>query len=312
VNTNTDIIIAILATAVTGGTPILYAALGEILAERAGVLNLGVEGMMLVGAVSGFIMALHMSNPWAGLLMAMLAGGAMALIHAFLTITLKANQVVSGLALTLFGTGLAGYIGKSYVGVRLQDSFRAVPIPVLSDIPVIGPVLFSHDPLVYLAYFVVPALWFLVFRTRAGLNLRAVGENPAAADSVGISVFRTRYLYVILGGMLAGIGGAYLSLHYVPVWVENMTAGRGWIAVALVIFATWNPANAIWGAYLFGGLDALGLRLQTLNVTVSPYFLKMLPYIFTVLVLILVTRRNMLHRIGSPKALGIPYDREER
>lgn len=307
-----DFLIAVLATAITAGTPILYAALGEILAERAGILNLGVEGMMLVGAVSGFILALHTGNPWAGLLLAMLAGGAMALIHAFLTVTLKANQVVSGLALTLFGTGLSGYLGKSYVGIRLPESFKTVPIPVLSDIPVIGPVFFNHDLLVYISYLVVPLLWFLVFRTRAGLHLRAVGENPAAADSVGINVFRTRYLYVIAGGMLAGIGGAYLSLHYVPSWVENMTAGRGWIAVALVIFATWNPANALWGSYLFGGLDALGLRLQTMNVTVSPYFLKMLPYIFTVLVLILVTRRNMLSRIGSPQALGLPYDREER
>lgn len=307
-----EFVIAVLASAITAGTPILYAALGEILAERAGILNLGVEGMMLVGAVSGFILALHTSNPWAGLLLAMLAGGAMAFIHAFLTVTLKANQVVSGLALTLFGTGLSGYLGKSYVGIRLPESFNAVPVPVLSEIPFIGPVLFNHDPLVYLSYLVVPVLWFVVFRTRAGLNLRAVGENPAAADSVGINVFRTRYLYVIAGGMLAGIGGAYLSLHYVPSWVENMTAGRGWIAVALVIFATWNPANALWGAYLFGGLDALGLRLQTMNVTVSPYFLKMLPYIFTVLVLILVTRRNMLSRIGSPRALGLPYDREER
>jgi len=308
----TNVLILILAAAVTAGTPILYAALGELLAERSGVINLGVEGMMLIGAVCGFIAAVHFRNPWAGVLASMVAGGMVAFIHAFLTITLRSNQVVSGLALTLFGTGLAGYIGKSYVGIRLPESFRAVPVPVLSDIPIIGPVLFNHDPLVYISYFIVPALWFLVFRTRAGLNLRAVGENPAAADSVGINVFRTRYIYVIAGGMLAGIGGAYLSLHYVPVWVENMTAGRGWIAVALVIFATWNPANAIWGAYLFGGLDALGLRLQTLNVTVSPYFLKMLPYIFTVLVLILVTRRNMLSRRGSPKALGLPYDREER
>ena len=307
-----EFVIAVLATAITAGTPILYAALGEIMAERSGILNLGVEGMMLVGAVSGFILALHTSSPWAGLLLAMLAGGTMAFIHAFLTITLKANQVVSGLALTLFGTGFSGYIGKSYVGIRLPESFQAFPIPVLSDIPFIGPVFFNHDPLVYLSYLTVPALWFLVFRTRAGLHLRAVGENPAAADSAGINVFLTRYLYVIMGGMLAGIGGAYLSLHYVPSWVENMTAGRGWIAVALVIFATWNPANALWGAYLFGGLDAIGFRLQTLNVTVSPYFLKMLPYLFTVLVLILVTRRNMLSRVGSPRALGLPYDREER
>ncbi|SFR10112.1 ABC transporter permease [Desulfoscipio geothermicus] len=309
---NQEIIVAILATAITAGTPILYAALGEVLAERAGILNLGVEGIMLVGAVSGFILALHTANPWTGLAVAMLAGGLMALIHALLTVTLKANQVVSGLALTMFGTGLSGYLGKAYVGKPLPVPFKVTPIPVLSDIPVIGPVFFQHDPLVYLSYILVPALWFFVFRTRAGLHLRAVGENPAAADSMGINVFFIRYIYVIIGGMLAGIGGAYLSLHYVPSWMENMTAGRGWIAVALVIFATWNPANALWGAYFFGGLDALGFRLQTLNVMISPYFLKMLPYIFTIVVLILVTKRNITNHIGAPQALGLPYDREER
>ncbi|MBF7084116.1 ABC transporter permease [Desulfallas sp. Bu1-1] len=309
---NQEILVAILATAVTAGTPILYAALGEILAERAGVLNLGVEGMMLAGAVSGFIFATKTSSPWTGLLIAMLAGGLLAAIHAFLTVTLKANQVVSGLALTMFGTGLSGYIGKSYVGMPLPVPFHKVSVPVLSDIPFIGPVLFNHDPMVYLSYILVPVLWFFIFRTRSGLHLRAVGENPAAADSMGINVFLTRYIYVIIGGMLAGMGGAYLSLHYVPSWMENITAGRGWIAVALVIFATWNPVNALWGSYFFGGIDALGFRLQTMNVTISPHFLKMLPYLFTVVVLVLVTKRNMLNRIGSPRALGLPYDREER
>ncbi|WP_027364200.1 ABC transporter permease [Desulfotruncus alcoholivorax] len=309
---NHDIFIAILATAVTAGTPILYAALGEILTERAGILNLGVEGMMLVGAVCGFIIALNTANPWYGILIAMLAGGAVALIHALLTITLKANQVVSGLALTMFGTGLSGYIGKSYVGMPLPAPFHKIALPGLSNIPVIGPVFFNQDPMVYLSYILVAALWFLTFKTRSGLHLRAVGENPAAADSMGVNAFQIRYIYVVIGGMLAGIGGAYLSLYYVPSWMENITAGRGWIAVALVIFATWNPVNALWGSYLFGGIDALGFRLQTLNVNVSPYFLKMLPYIFTVVVLVLVTKRNMVKRIGSPQALGLPYDREER
>ncbi len=307
-----EIFVAILATAITAGTPILYAALGEVLAERSGILNLGVEGMMLVGAVSGFICAYETANPWYGLVVAMLAGGMMALVHAFLTVTLRANQVVSGLALTMFGIGLSGYLGQSYVGLPLPAPFKIIPLPALSDIPVLGPVFFNHDPVVYLSYLLVPMLWFYIFHTRAGLQLRAVGENPAAADSMGINVFRARYFYVIVGGMLAGIGGAYLSLYYVPSWMDNMIAGRGWIAVALVIFATWNPANALWGSYLFGGIDALGFRLQTLNVTVSPYFLKMLPYIFTILVLILVTKRNLAGRIGSPQALGLPYDREER
>lgn len=309
---NQEIIVAILATAITAGTPILYAALGEVLAERAGILNLGVEGMMLIGAVSGFICAFITASPWMGLIIAMLAGGLAALIHAFLTVTLKANQVVSGLALTMFGTGLSGYLGKHYVGLPLPETFKVTPIPVLSDIPIIGPVFFNHDPLVYISYILVPMLWFFIYRTRAGLNLRAVGENPAAADSLGVNVFLTRYIYVVMGGMLAGIGGAYLSLFYVPSWMEHMTAGMGWIAVALVIFATWNPVNALWGAYFFGGLGALGFRLQTLNVTISPYFLKMLPYVFTIAVLILVTKRNMSKRMGAPQALGLPYDREER
>jgi simple sugar transport system permease protein len=308
----TDILIAILATAVTAGTPILFAALGEILAERSGVLNLGVEGMMLVGAISGFVIGVKTANPWLGLIMAMVAGGSMAMIHAFLCVSLKANQVVSGLALTLFGIGLSGYLGKAMIGVPLPQPFQTVNLPVLSDLPFIGPVFFQHDPLVYLSFLLVPALWALIFKTRAGLNMRAVGENPATADSMGINVFLTRYIYVIAGGMLAGMGGAYLSLAYVPSWMENMTAGRGWIAVALVIFATWNPLSALWGAYIFGGIDALGFRLQALDVMISPYFLKMLPYLFTIAVLILVTRKNLVNRIGSPKSLGVPYDREER
>lgn len=307
-----DLIVLILATAVTAGTPLLYAALGGILAERSGIINLGVEGMMLVGAVSGFIVAAQSANPWMGVAAAMIAGGAMALIHAVITVSLKANQVVSGLALTIFGVGLSGYLGKPMVGVPLPVPFQKIQLPVLSELPLLGPIFFKHDPLVLASYLLVPALWFLIYRTRAGLNLRAVGDNPAAADSLGINVNLTRYIYVIAGGALAGIGGAYLSLAYVPSWMENMTAGRGWIAVALVIFATWNPVNVLWGAYFFGGIDALGFRLQALDVMISPYFLKMLPYLFTIFVLIIVTRKNLIHRIGAPKSLGIPYDREER
>lgn len=307
-----DFLIAVLATAVTAGTPIFYAALGELICERAGVLNLGVEGMMLVGAVSGFIAGSASGNPWVGLAAAAAAGGAMGLIHAFLSISLRANQVVSGLALTMFGTGLSAYLGKPMVGTSLPNPFRAVDIPLLSEIPFLGPILFQHDILVLIGYLLAPLCWFIIFRTRAGLNLRAVGDNPAAADSLGVNVFLTRYVCVLVGGMLAGIGGAYISMAYVPTWMEDMVAGRGWIAVALVIFATWNPLNALWGSYVFGGIDALGYRLQAVDVTVSPYFLKMLPYLFTVLVLILVTRRNIVHRIGAPKALSISYDREER
>ncbi|QGP91179.1 Branched-chain amino acid transport system / permease component [Neomoorella glycerini] len=305
--------IATLAAAITAGTPILYAALGEILAERAGVLNLGVEGMMLVGAVTGFMVAVRTGNPWMGFLVALLAAGLLAAIFAFLTITLRANQVVTGLALTMFGTGLSGFLGKPYVGIPLPLSFKPVAIPFLANIPLIGPVLFRHDPLVYLTYVLVPLLWYYFYRTRPGLNLRAVGENPAAADALGVNVFALRYIYVIIGGMLAGAGGAFLSLAYAPSWLENMTAGRGWIAVALVIFAVWDPVKALLGSYLFGGVDALTYTLQAATkIAIPSFFLKMLPYILTLVVLIIATRQTLVKHIGAPGALSIPYDREER
>lgn len=305
--------IATLAAAITAGTPILYAALGEILAERAGVLNLGVEGMMLVGAVTGFMVAVHTGNPWLGFLAALLAAGIMASIFAFLTITLRSNQVVTGLALTIFGTGLSGFLGKPYIGIPLPLSFKPVTVPVLSGIPVIGPVFFNHDPLVYLTYFLVPLLWYFLYNTRPGLNLRATGENPAAADALGVNVFALRYLYVIIGGMLAGAGGAFLSLAYAPSWLENMTAGRGWIAVALVIFAVWDPVKALLGSYLFGGVDALSYTLQAATkIAIPSFFLKMLPYILTLVVLIVATRQTVVKHIGAPGALSVPYDREER
>ncbi len=305
--------IATLAAAITAGTPILYAALGEIITERAGVLNLGVEGMMLVGAVTGFMVAARTGNPWLGFLAALLAAGVMAAIFAFLTITLRANQVVTGLALTIFGTGLSGFLGKPFVGVPLARSFQPAAIPLLTDLPVIGPIFFRHDPLVYLTYILVPLLWYYFYRTRPGLNLRAVGENPAAADALGVNVFALRYIYVIIGGMLAGAGGAFLSLAYAPSWLENMTAGRGWIAVALVIFAVWDPVKAILGSYLFGGVDALTYTLQAATrIAIPSFFLKMLPYILTLVVLIIATRQTLVKHIGAPGVLSIPYDREER
>lgn len=305
-------IVTMLATAVTAGTPILFAALGETLTEKSGVLNLGVEGMMLVGAVAGFMVNASTHSPWLGVLASLFAGGMMALIHAFLTITLRANQVVCGLALTIFGGGFSGFLGKSLVGIPAPASFKSFSVPFLADIPFIGPIFFRQDALVYLSYLLVIFLAVLLYKTRWGLSLHAVGENPAAADAVGINVFRTRYVYVIAGGMLAGLGGAYLSLAYAPSWLENMTAGRGWIAVALVIFATWNPIKCLVGSYIFGGVDALGFRIQTRGIDISPFFLQMLPYICTILVLILITRETKAHRVSTPGALGLPYDREER
>ncbi len=304
--------ISIMSAAVIAGTPLLYAALGEILAERAGVLNLGVEGMMLAGAVCGFMVTVQSGNHWLGLLSAVAAGGLMALIHAFLSVTLKANQVVSGLALTIFGTGLSGYLGKSYVGIPSPDIFEKLQVPILSKIPVLGKVLFNNDALVYISLILVIVVWFFLYYTNAGLKLRSVGENPAAADSAGVNVFLVRYLYVIIGGMLAGAGGAYLSLAYAPAWLEQMTAGRGWIAVALVIFAVWDPFKALIGAYIFGGIDALGFRLQAMGVMIPSFFLKMLPYLFTIFVLIIASREVYKKRVGAPSALTLPYDREER
>lgn len=301
---------ALLAAAVSAGTPLLYAALGEILCERSGVLNLGVEGMMLAGAVCGFLAAVETKSPGAGVVAAMLAGGALAAVHAFMTVTLRVNQIISGLALALFGTGVSSYLGKHLIGVPLPVNPVPLPIPGLAEIPFLGPVLFRQDPLVYASYLLVPLAWFWIHRTRPGLHLRAVGENPATADAMGVSVYRVRYGCILAGGMLAGLGGAYLSLFYAPCWVEHMTAGRGWIALALVIFAVWSPLRALAGAWLFGGIEALGFRIQVLGAVVSPFFLKMLPYLFTIAVLVLFTAWNRRKRIGAPEALGLPYERE--
>ncbi len=306
-----SLLISVLAAAIASGTAILYACLGELLCERAGVLNLGVEGMMLMGALGGFAMTYWTNNPWLGLLAAMLVGGLMSLIHAVLTVTLRANQVVSGLALTLFGTGLAAFLGKPLVGQPAPVSFVKEPLPLLSDIPVLGPIFFQQDMLVYLSYLLVPLLWYYIYRTRPGLHLRAVGENPASVDVMGIPVARLRYGYVAAGGMLAGLGGAVISLATNPSWTEGITAGRGWIAIALVIFATWNPLRAALGAYLFGGVEALQFRLQG-SIELSPFFLNMLPYLFTILVLVLATRETSRKRAGAPAALGRAYAREER
>lgn len=308
---DSSIVIALLAATVVAGTPILFAAVGELMAERAGILNLGVEGMMLVGAVLGFIFTINTGNHWYGIIAALVGGGVMGFIHAFITITLRGNQVVSGLALTIFGTGVSGFMGKAYQGVPIVDPFKAVPLPFLKDIPVLGVVLFRHDVLVYFSIIVAVVLWYILYRTSWGLSVRAAGENPAAADAVGIDVARVRYICTILGGVLAGLGGAYLSLAYAPSWQENMTAGRGWIAVALVIFALWNPLRGVVGAYLFGGVEAMTFRMQAAGVKISPFFLSMLPYILTIVVLVIVTIR-LRQDAGAPAALGVYYDREER
>lgn len=312
------LLISILAVTIRAGTSLLYATIGEILTERSGILNLGLEGMMLMGAVTGFAAAFHTGSAWMGVLTAVAVGGLMALIHAFLTITLRADQVVSGLALTIFGIGLSSFLGqrlgpegRPLVG-QVGPRFNRIEIPLLGDLPVIGRALFQQDLLVYLVYLLVPIAAFWLYRTRAGLNLRAVGESPQTADAMGINVTRTRYVYTVLGGMLVGLGGAHLSLAYTPGWTENLTGGRGWIAIALVIFATWDPTRAVLGAILFGGINAVQFRMQAAGTTVPAAFLNMLPYFLTVLVLVMITWwERFSHRMGAPAALGLPYMREE-
>ena len=304
-----------LIAAIRAGTPLLLGTLGEIYAERSGVLNLGVEGMMIMGAVTGFGVTLTTGNAWLGLAMAALVGGLMALIHAFVSITLRGNQTVSGLALTMFGLGLSGMLGKRYVGTPLPSRLRAIPIPLLSDIPILGPIFFQHDPLVYLSFLLVPLLWFVLFKTKVGISIRSVGEAPATADALGVNVFLIRYVCVFLGGVLAGLGGAYLSVVYAPAWIEGMTAGAGWIVIALTIFAMWSPTRALLGAYLFGWVKVLQYKLQPPppeGLGLSPNLLNMLPFILTILVLLASTGEVMRKRIGAPAALGLPYAREEK
>lgn len=310
-----EAVVYFLHAAIVAGTPLLFATLGEIITERSGNMNLGVEGMMLMGAVIGFMVGLNTESATLALLAAMIAGAGGALIFAFLTITLRANQVVSGLTLTIFGSGFADFVGQDLVGQiapeNLRMFFRPYTIPILGDIPLIGQVLFRQDVFVYLGYLTAIFLGIYLYKTSLGMNLRSIGENPGAADAAGINVTLYKYFHTLLGGALCGLGGAYLSLVYVPALQEGVTAGRGWIAVALVIFATWNPYKALFGAYLFGGLDIIGFRIQNLGINVSQYFIDMLPYLVTITVLVVVSMRKSREKAG-PKACGIPYFREER
>lgn len=312
-----DLLISILTVTIHAGTSLVFATVGEIFTERSGILNLGLEGIMIVGAMTAFAAVFHSQSLIVGLLAAMFVGALLAAIHALLTISLRTDQVVTGLALTLFGTGLASFLGqrlgpggKPLVG-QVGPKFTKVALPGLSEIPYLGESLFNQDPMVYAMYIMVPLAWYYIYKTRPGLHVRAVGESPATADAMGISVTRTRYAYTILGGVLIGLGGAHLSLAYTPGWTENLTGGRGWIAIALVIFATWNPLRAVIGAVLFGGVNAVQFRLQAAGTTIPAAFLGMLPYLLTIVVLVLITAA-FSKRLGAPAALGLPYVREER
>lgn len=306
------ILATLLSAAVRSGTIILYPTIGEIFAERAGIMNVGIEGMMLIGAFFGFVVTYLTKNPYLGFIAGTLAGGLASLIHAFISITLRGNQVVSGLALTIFGGGITNFYGQHFVNYQLNTSLKYFAIPWLSKIPIIGKALFNQDILVYLSYILVIVMWFILYKTKVGIHLRAVGENAQAANAMGVNVYATRYFWTFFGGLLAGAGGAYLTIGYAPFWLDAMTAGRGWIAVALVIFAMWNPLNAIIGAYLFGSLDALQFQLQAAGTTIPASLLTMQPYLLTFIVIILATVIVRVRHIGVPKELGIPFSKEEK
>ena len=279
--------ILLLASLMVAATPIMLAAIGELVVERAGVLNLGVEGMMITGAVCGFVVAVGTGSPWLGFLGAAIGGALLSLIFGFLTQVLLSNQVATGLALTLFGLGLSALMGQGYIGIK-APSFPDWHIPLLGDTPVLGPIIFQHDPMVYVGLLIVAIVWAFLKFSRAGLILRAVGENHEAAHALGYHVVRVRIMAIMFGGACAGLGGAYLSLVRVPQWTEGMTAGAGWIALAIVVFASWRPGRLLLGAYLFGGVTVLQLNLQAAGAAIAVEYLSMAPYLATIFVLVIM------------------------
>ncbi|MCC5971451.1 MAG: ABC transporter permease [Pararhodobacter sp.] len=298
--------VVLMAALMVAATPILLAAIGELVVEKAGVLNLGVEGMMITGAVVGFAVAVTTRNPYLGMLAAMGGGAAMSLVFGILTQLLKANQVASGLALTLFGLGFSALVGQGYVGISPPRTAK-LNFGFLSDLPVIGPILFRHDPMVYASIAIVAGVWYWLNYTRGGRILRAVGENHDAAHALGYRVLRVRMLAIMFGGACAGMGGAYLSLIRVPQWTEGMTAGAGWIALALVVFASWRPWRALLGAYLFGGIVVLQLNLQAAGFRIPVEYLAMSPYLITILVLVIMSSGRARKSLAAPGSLTKPF-----
>lgn len=297
---------AVLLTIITASTPLLLAAIGELVVERSGVLNLGVEGMMVMGAVCAFAAALGSDSTVIGVLAGIGAGVGMALLFAFLTQTLITNQVATGLALTLFGLGLSGLIGESYTGLP-GLKLAAIHIPGLSDLPLIGAVLFGQDVLVYASFVIVAAVAWVLTRTRVGLVIRATGDNHHSAHALGYNVVAVRYACLSFGGACAGLAGTYLSLVYTPQWIENMTAGRGWIALALVVFATWVPRRVMFGAYLFGTVWIMGLYAQAIGLGIAPQLLASLPYLVTIAALVVISRNRTLTKVNTPACIGQPF-----
>jgi len=300
---NPDHLYPFLVSTVTAATPLAYAAFGELVTERSGVLNLGVEGMMIVGAIAGFAVAYQTGNLGLGFGAGILAGIILSLIFAVLTQTLQTNQVATGLALTLFGVGLSAFVGRSYVGLTL-DGLHPISVPVLSDIPFFGPLLFHFDIVVYGSLFLSFGLKWFFGRSHWGMVVRAVGESPASAHAIGYPVIGIRYMTILFGGAMSGLAGAYLSLAITPLWVEGMSAGRGWIALALVVFATWKPMRVMFGAYLFGGVTLLQFYGQGMGIHVPSEMLSMLPYLVTILVLVLISRNPKIIFLNQPMSLG--------
>lgn len=307
-----ELIPLIIVAAISGGTSLLFAILGGILNEKAGVINLGAEGIMLVGAVMSAVTYLQTKNLFITFVIVLIIAGLLGLLHSFLCITLRVNQIVSGLAITLFGTGLSAYIGKSVAGAPIPVSVPKVEIAFIEQIPMIGQVLSGLDIFIWLSIVLAIILYIYMYKTSWGLHLKAVGDNPATSDATGISVIKYKYFHVIAGSMFMGLAGFYLIMVYSTSWMEGMTSGRGWIAVALVIFARWNPLLAILAAYFFGGLDSLGFRMQLFEIPIPSYFLKMVPYLATIIVLMILGWRNRNKPSIEPKSLGIPYTREQR
>ena len=291
--------VLLVASLMVAATPLLLAAIGELVVEKAGVLNLGVEGMMIVGAISGFAISVETGSPWLGFIAAAIGGAFLSLLFALLTQVVLANQVASGLALTLFGLGFSALLGQSYVGIK-PPGMGDIHIPLIGDIPLIGPILFQHDPILYVGITLTVAVWATLKYTRVGLILRAVGENHDAAHALGYKVIKIRVLAIMFGGACAGLGGAYISLIRVPQWTEGMTAGVGWIALALVVFASWKPWRAVLGAYLFGGITVLQLNLQAAGVAIPVEYLAMSPYVITILVLVILSA----DKSSAPASLG--------
>jgi general nucleoside transport system permease protein len=304
-----DTIAQLLALTLAAGTPLVFAALGELVVEKSGVLNLGIEGMMLVGAVASFIVAAKTGMPWLGVGVGAIAAALLSLIFAVVALTLRANQVATGLALSLFGVGLSAFVGRPYMSVVIEG-IKPLARPTLADLPVVGRLLFGHNPLVYVSIVLFVAVHLFLYRTRAGLVLRAVGEAPHSAHAIGYPVIAIRYAAVVFGGACAGLAGAFLAVAYTPSWVEGMTAGRGWIALALVVFATWKPWRVMVGAYLFGSVTLAQFQAQAAGVAVPSQLLAMLPYLATIVVLAIISRAETAIRINAPASLGKTYHPE--